>query len=54
MSLINDGGREFVAPAEPSRDGVIVGMVGRSIATFDWTDQDGNASIRRNFVRASV
>jgi tRNA A22 N-methylase len=54
MSLINDGGNEFVAPAEPSHDGVVVGMGGRCIATFVWTDQDRNASIPRKIMRASV
>lgn len=32
----------------------VVGMGGRCIATFDWTDQDRNASIPRKFMRASV
>jgi hypothetical protein len=54
MSLINDGGNGFVGPTEPSHHGVVVGMGGRCIATFDWTDQDRKASISRKFMRASV
>ena len=54
MSLINDGGNEFVASTEPSHHGVVVGMSGRSVATFDWTDQDRKVSFPRKFMRASV
>ena len=32
----------------------VVGMGGRCIATFDWTDQNKNASIPRKFMRASI